>query len=86
VSNIKATARKYKISSKQIHKWQAQLFDLRQKARSNQNAKTAGLGQAVECLELEKKLHKWIEELRQEDIPVCTNNTIAQAITLDKTG
>jgi hypothetical protein len=47
---------------------------------------TAGLGQAVEYLDLEKKLHRWIEELGQEDIPVHTNNIIAQAINLDETG
>jgi Tc5 transposase DNA-binding domain len=37
-------------------------------------------------LELEKKLDKWIEELHQEDIPVRTNNIIAQAINLDESG
>jgi hypothetical protein len=44
------------------------------------------MGRANEYLELEKKLHKWIEELCQEDIPVRTNNIIAQAINLDKSG
>jgi protein-tyrosine-phosphatase len=86
VGNVKATARKYKILPKQILNWRSQLFELRQKARSNPNAKTAGAGRVVEYLELEKKLHKWIEELRLEDIPVRTNNIIAQAINLDKTG
>jgi hypothetical protein len=37
-------------------------------------------------LELEKKLHKWIEDLQQEDILVQTNKLIAQTIHLDKTG
>jgi hypothetical protein len=54
-------------------------------ARSNPNVKTDGIEQAVEYLELEEKLHKWIEELCQEDIQVQTNNNIAQAINLDKT-
>jgi hypothetical protein len=37
----------------------------------------------VEFLEFEGKLHKWVEEMRQEDIPVRTNNIIAQAVSLD---
>jgi hypothetical protein len=37
----------------------------------------------VQFLELEGKLHKWVEEMRQEDIPVRTNNIIAQAVSLD---
>jgi hypothetical protein len=59
------------------------LFELQQKAQSKPNAKTAGIRQAVENLELERKLHKWIEELHQEDIPVHTNDIMARATNLD---
>jgi hypothetical protein len=44
------------------------LFELQQKAQSNPDAKIAGIGQAVEYSELEKKLHNWMEELWKEDI------------------
>ena len=86
MSNIKATARRYKIAPKQIRNWRGQIFDLRQKAVINPHAKTTGAGPVVEYFDLEEKLHKWIEELRLEDIPVRTNNIIAQAINLDETG
>jgi Tc5 transposase DNA-binding domain len=56
------------------------------KKRDRTHAKTAGVGRVVEYLELERKLHKWIEELRLEDILVRTNKIIAQAINLDETG
>jgi hypothetical protein len=54
--------------------------ELKTKALLKLNSKTPHFGRPVEFLELENKLHKWVEEMRQEDIPVRTNNIIAQAM------
>jgi DDE superfamily endonuclease/Tc5 transposase DNA-binding domain len=85
VKNIRSTARKYKVQPCQIRSWRKQVNDLKTKALLNPNSKTIHFGRPVEFLDLESRLHKWVEEMRQEDIPVCTNNIIAQAISLDTT-
>jgi hypothetical protein len=58
---------------------------LKTKALLNPNSKTIHFGRPVEFLDLESRLHKWVEEMRQEYIPVRTNNIIAQAISLGTT-
>jgi transposase-like protein len=83
VKNIRSTAQKYKVQPCQIRSWRKQVNELKTKALVNPNSKTTHLGRPVEFLDLESKLHKWVEEMRQEDIPVRTNNIIAQAISMD---
>jgi Tc5 transposase DNA-binding domain len=83
VKNIRSTATKNKVQPCQIRSWRSQIHDLKTKALLNPNSKTAHFGRPVEFLESEGKLHKWVEEMRQEDIPVRTNNIIAQAVSLD---
>jgi hypothetical protein len=46
----------------------------------NPNSKTAHFGRPAEFLELEGKLHKWVEEMRQENIPVRTKNIFTKAV------
>jgi Helix-turn-helix domain len=83
VKNIRSTAHKYKVQPCQIRSWRKQENELKIKALLNPNSKTTHSGRPVEFLDLESKLHKWVEEMRQEDIPVRTNDIIAQAISMD---
>jgi hypothetical protein len=61
------------------------VHDLKTKALLSPNSKTTHFGCPVEFLDLEKRLHKWVKKMHQEDIPVRTSNVIAQAISLDTT-
>jgi Tc5 transposase DNA-binding domain len=85
VKNIRSTVYKFKVQPCQIRSWRKQVHDLKTKALLSPNSKTTHFGRPVEFLDLESRLHKWVEEMRQEDIPVRTNNIIAQAISLDTT-
>jgi hypothetical protein len=47
------------------------------------NSKTTHFDHPVEIMDLKRNFHKLVEEMRQEYIPVRTNNIIAQAISMD---
>ncbi len=81
--NVRSTAVAHKVQPCQIRAWRGQIDELKLKVLLNPNAKTTHRGRLVEFFELENKVHNWVEEMRQEDIPVRTNNIIAQALSMD---
>lgn len=85
-NNIRKTARVYRVQPKQIREWNKNMKDLKEKCLQNPRARSIHKGRDLENYELEKELHAWVLEQRQEDIPVKTDNIIAEAIRRDESG
>jgi hypothetical protein len=84
VKNIRATARKYKVSDGSIRYWNDHCFEMMAKGNYRPTAKTTHSGPSVHYPEMEEMVSNWINYLRDEDITVQTKIILEKAFSIAK--
>lgn len=81
-TSVKGTARKFKVSPKQIRDWRRNVDKIKERCESNAEYRTVHKGMSREHPELEKQLSEWMQEQRKNEVKISGDAVIQEALRI----